>query len=163
MPESVFIETTIPSYYVAKRSRDIVQAARQELTLEWWDHHRLNYELLTSQVVLDEAGRGDAGMATLRLLMLEDLPLLVINEPVAYLAEQLIQGSVLPQKAVGDAFHIACAAVHRVDFILTWNCTHIANPHNWHRIRDCLARHKVEMPVICTPEEFIGDNYENRN
>ena len=160
---SVYIETTIPSYYVARRSRDIVQAARQELTVEWWDHHRDRYELFSSQVVLDEASRGNQIFATRRLSLLIDVPLLAINEAVIEIAEELLYDGVVPKKAADDALHIACAGVHRVDFLLTWNCTHIANPHNHHRIQRSFARHGIEMPVICTPQEFVGDGYENGN
>ncbi len=84
---------------------------------------------------------------------------LVISKPVIEVAEELLDDGVVPKKAADDAFHIACAGVHRVDFLLTWNCNHIANPHNRHRIRKCFTRHQLEMPVICTPEEFIGDDY----
>lgn len=163
MSHSVFIETTIPSYYVARRSRDIVQAARQELTIEWWDNHRSRYELLSSQIVIDEAVRGEKLMAERRVAMLADVPLLVISEPVLEIAKELLRDHVVPEKASDDAFHIACAGVHGVDFLLTWNCKHIANPHNRHRIRRCFDRHQITMPVICTPEEFIGDSYDNDN
>lgn len=163
MSKSVFIETTIASYYVARRSRDIVQAARQELTIQWWDLHRGNYELLSSQIVIDEIGRGDAAMAKKRLEMLASIPLLVITEKVVQMAEKLMADNVVPEKAADDAFHIACAGVHAVDFLLTWNCRHIANPHTRERIRDCFARHGLRSPVICTPEEFIGDDYECDN
>jgi hypothetical protein len=161
MSQSVFIETTIPSYYVAKRPRDIVQAARQELTIEWWDKHRSRYELLSSQIVLDEAARGDGAMAKARLDLLAEIPLLVITDAVLRIAEELLKDGVVPESAGDDAFHIACAGVHGVDFLLTWNCKHIANPHNRQRIRKCFARHGIKMPVICTPEEFIGDDYEH--
>ena len=157
--ETVFIETTIPSYYVARRARDIVQAARQELTIEWWDNHRSRYELLSSKIVMNELARGEKKMATKRLELLENIPLLVISDSVIKIAEELLQDGVVPPKAADDAFHIACAGVHRVDFLLTWNCTHIANPHNRHRIERCFARYQISMPVICTPEEFIGDDY----
>ena len=159
----MFIETTIPSYYVARRPRDIVQAARQELTIEWWDNHRSQYELLSSQIVVDEATRGEEAMAQKRLAMLADVSLLVISESVIQIAEELIKYQVVPEKASDDAFHIACAGVHQVDFLLTWNCKHIANPHNRHRIEKCFARHQIRMPVICTPEEFIGDDYGDSN
>jgi hypothetical protein len=163
MSNSVFIETTIPSYYVARRSRDIVQAARQELTIEWWDNRRSRYELLSSQIVVDEAARGENAMAGKRLAMLGDIPLLVISDSVVEIAEELLADDVVPEKASDDAFHIACAGVHAVDFLLTWNCKHIANPHNRRRIQKCFDRHQIRMPVICTPEEFIGDTYDNDN
>ena len=161
--ETVFIETTIPSYYVARRARDIVQAARQELTIEWWDNHRSRYELLSSQIVLDELARGEQAMAMKRLELIENISLLVISEPVIKIAEELLREGIVPQKAADDAFHIACAGVHCVDFLLTWNCTHIANPHNRHRIERCFTRYQITMPVICTPEEFIGDDYADHN
>ena len=161
--ETVFIETTIPSYYVARRARDIVQAARQELTIEWWDNHRSRYELLSSQIVLDELARGEQAMAMKRLQLIENISLLVISEPVIKIAEELLREGIVPQKAADDAFHIACAGVHRVDFLLTWNCTHIANPHNRNRIERCFTRYQIKMPVICTPEEFIGDDYADYN
>lgn len=91
MTESVFIETTIPSYYVARRARDIVQAARQQLAIEWWDRHRTRYELLSSQIVLDELARGEKAMAESRLKLLAGVPLLVINEAVIEIAEELLR------------------------------------------------------------------------
>ena len=161
--ESVYIETTIPSYYVARRSRDIVHAARQELTIEWWDNHRFAYELLSSQIVLEEISRGENSMAKKRLAMLSNVPLLVINERVVDLAEDLLADDIVPLKASDDAIHIACASLHEVDYLLTWNCKHIANPHNKLRIQKCLTRHLVQMPVICTPEDFIGDVYDDND
>ncbi len=159
MPEAVFIETTIPSYYVARPPQDIVQAARQRLTIEWWDKHRSKYELLSSQIVIDEIAQGESAMAAKRLQMLADVRLLVINDAVVEVAEGLLTDGVVPAKAADDAFHIACAGVHRVDFLLTWNCRHIANPHNRDRIRRRFDGHGLDLPVICTPEEFIGDDY----
>lgn len=158
MPAAVFIETTIPSYYVARPPRDIVQAARQRLTIDWWDQHRSNYELLTSQIVIDEISQGETAMADRRLAMVAEIPLLAITDGVIEVAEDLLSAEVVPAKAADDAFHIACAGVHRVDFLLTWNCKHIANPHNRQRIRNCFDRHGIDLPVICTPEEFIGDD-----
>ena len=161
MPESVFIETTIPSYYVARQPRDIIQAARQQLTIDWWDGHRSRYELLTSQIVIDELAQGEVSMAQKRLQLLEDVRLLVIDDKVVELAENLHTDGVIPTKAIDDAFHIACAGVHNVDFLLTWNCRHIANPHNRRQIRRCFDRHGVGLPVICTPEELIGDERDS--
>ena len=154
---SVFIETTIPSYYVARRARDIVQAARQELTIEWWDEHRTEFDLFCSVAVLAELRKGEAAMAEKRERLLEGIPLLDINEHVISVAEDFLVAGIIPRKAADDAFHIACAAVHRMDFLLTWNCKHIANPQISKWIRARLAGHGLDMPVICTPEEFLGD------
>lgn len=155
MPESVFIETTIPSYHVARRARDIVHAARQELTIEWWASRRSAYELYTSQPVLDEAARGEETMAVARIELLREIPLLTINEAVTSVAEKLIERGIIPERVADDALHISCAAVHGMDYILTWNCRHIANPHNQRRIRETLSAQGYEVPVICTPEEFL--------
>lgn len=157
MPDAIFIETTIPSYYVARGSRNVVHLARQELTREWWDFHRSAYELYTSQVVLEEAAEGDSVMAQARLSLLDGIPLLDISDEVADLADELVQKSILPEVAGRDAIHIASSAVHGMQFLLTWNCKHIANPHIRERIRACFSKHGIDLPVICTPEEFIGD------
>ena len=160
--ESVYIETTIPSYYTGRPPRDIVLAARQQLTIEWWDLHSAEYEIFSSQVVLDETRRGDPEAAAKREEFLMAIPLLDISERVIEVAEDLIVSGIIPKKASDDAYHIACAAVHRIDYLLTWNCAHIANPHNRRRIRQQLAGHGIDMPVICTPEELIGDDgYED--
>lgn len=157
MKKAVFLETTIPSYLVARISRDIVHAARQELTMEWWCLHRQRYDLFTSQIVLDEAARGDRDLAKKRVELMAALPLLDIHDSVIRLAENLVAKSILPEQAADDALHIACAAVHGMDFLLIWNCRHIANPHNQRGFRRCLGEHGFEMPVICTPEELIED------
>ena len=162
MPDAIFIETTVPSYDVARPSRNVVQLARQELTREWWDFHRAAYDLYTSEVVLEEAGDGDAIMAQQRLNLLVGIPLLDISEQVADLADELVQSAILPPVAARDAIHISSSAVHRMQFLLTWNCKHIrANPHIRERIRTCFSRHGIDLPVICTPEEFIGDDDSN--
>ena len=132
-------------------------AARQELTIEWWEVHRSRYELFASQVVLDETRRGDPQAAAKREEFLSDIPLLDISERVIEIAEDILAAGIIPVKVADDAYHIACAAVHRIDFLLTWNCTHIANPHNRRQLRERLSRHDLEIPVICTPEELIGD------
>jgi len=161
MKPSVYVETTIPSYYVARESRNIIQVARQELTREWWNLRSANYELFTSQVVLAEVG--DVHLACARIALLEAIPLLDVDEAVEQMAMELIKKRILPEKAARDALHIAVSTVHKMDYLLTWNCKHIANPHIQNRIRACFAEYLLDIPLICTPEEFIGDdnNIEN--
>jgi predicted nucleic acid-binding protein len=163
MKPTVYIETTIPSYYVARESRNIIQLARQQLTREWWDRFRGNYDIYTSQIVLEEAADGDGHMSEERLALLEEIPLLDIDELVEELAQELVGRHIIPEKAARDALHIAAASVQKMDYLLTWNCTHIANPHIQQRIRACFLSYSVEIPVICTPEEFIGDGNEPEN
>lgn len=155
MLESVFIETTIPSYYVARPSRNLVQAARQQLTIEWWDYHRRKFRLFTNQSVINEISRGDKKMAHARKLLLGDIPLVDLNDSVATAAQRLIDNGLIPQKASEDAIHIASAAVHGIDYLLTWNCRHIANPQIRRQIRSIFRTSGIGMPVICTPEEFL--------
>ena len=123
----LYLETTIPSYLTARQSRDLRLAAHQEATQEWWDDHRHEYDLYISDLVLDEAGDGDAEFATSRLAKLAGIPSLDVTEEVDELAGRLLAGGLIPAKAAQDAFHVAVSAVQGMDFLLTWNCTHINN------------------------------------
>jgi hypothetical protein len=153
----VYIETTIPSYLTARPSRDIVQAARQQLTREWWDVERRNYDLCISQIVLDEAAAGDAEAAQRRMAVIDTLPLLDLTFEVDGLAETIMQSGLLPTSASRDAVHIAVTAVHQVHFLLTWNCRHIANATIFRDLQHIILDAGYDVPVICTPEELLGD------
>ncbi len=156
---TVYIETTIVSYLTAKPSSQVVAAARQVLTRQWWDQDRLHYDLVTSQYVLDEASRGDSQFVRLRLDALTDIPLLDLPDDIPELARELLARSVLPPKARLDALHIAVAAFHGVEYLLTWNCTHIANARILPRVDAALGDLGYPTPVICTPEEMVGDAF----
>lgn len=158
MLPSIFIETTIPSLYVSRPSRDLLQLARQDLTREWWDNQRQRFSLFTSQLVLDEAAEGEQAKASERLQLLTGIPLLDLNELVQTLAIRLISTGILPRVAGRDAFHIAAAGIHRMDFLLTWNCKHIANPFIADRLSACFSEAGVHLPVICTPQQFSTDD-----
>ena len=157
MPRRIYIETTIPSYLTARPSRDIVQAARQQLTREWWDVERRNYDLCISQIVLDEAAVGDAEAAQRRMAVIDTLPLLDLTFEVDGLAETIMQSGLLPASASRDAVHIAVTAVHQVHFLLTWNCRHIANATIFRDLQHIIMSAGYDVPVICTPEELLGD------
>ncbi len=164
MLPSLFVETTIPSYYVSRSSRDLLQLTRQELTREWWNGQRQQFRLFTSQLVIDEASDGEPTKASERLQLLADIPLLNLNEQVQTLAMKLISSGLLPSVASRDASHIAAAGVHQMDFLLTWNCKHIANPFIADRLHACFSEAGVHLPVICTPEQFFtDDNYDSEN
>jgi hypothetical protein len=107
--------------------------------------------------VLDECGGGDAESAALRLELLRGVPLLDLGEEVAIAADALLRGGILPAKAAEDAIHIAAASVHGINYLLTWNCKHIANPRIWRRIGSCLSELGHTMSIICTPEDLMGD------
>ena len=157
MPRRIYIETTIPSYLTARPSRDIVQAARQQLTREWWDVERRNYDLCISQIVLDEVAAGDAEAAQRRMAVIDTLPLLDLTFEVDGLAETIMQSGLLPASASRDAVHIAVTAVHQVHFLLTWNCRHIANATIFRDLQHIIMSAGYDVPVICTPEELLGD------
>jgi predicted nucleic acid-binding protein len=148
-----YIETSVVSYLTAWPSRDLVRAAHQQVTREWWAT-RASFELHISQFVLDEAAAGDAVAAAERLEALRDLPLLDVTEDVILLATELVAGGGLPAKARVDALHVAVATVHGMDFLLTWNCTHIANAATRGTIEELCRAAGFEPPIICTPLEL---------
>jgi hypothetical protein len=152
----VYVETTIVSYLTARLSRDLVTAAHQQITQQWWNDRRKAFDLVTSQAVIKESAEGDDTMASLRLKILEEIPLLDITEEVSSFAEELIRVGPMPPKAAVDAVHVAASVVHRVDYLLTWNCTHLANATLRIKI-DQMCRSRDYSPVvICTPEELMG-------
>ncbi len=153
----IYLESTIPSYLVARPARDLLQAARQQLTRDWWELKRGQHELFSSQVVLDEVAAGEATMARRRLKLLRDIPLLELSAAANRLGRDSLLSGVLPVSADGDAAHIAVATVHRMDILLTWNCRHIANVALQHRLRRLVEGKGFNLPALATPEEFMGD------
>ena len=158
---TLYIETSIVSYLRQRPSPQVVMAARQLLTHQWWDDERANYELVTSQYVLDEASAGGPTLAAERLGLLEGIPLLPLDPEVGVIATEIIQRAILPQSATIDALHIAMVAHHRIEYLLTWNCRHIANAKILPRIHDVLEELGIPIPIICTPEEMVDDDAEN--
>jgi hypothetical protein len=157
MKPRVYLETTIPSYLTAWPSRDLVRAAHQQITRDWWDRRRAEFELYISQVVLRECQAGDATAAAERLKILQDLPLLEQTEQATRLAQALVERVPLPERAAVDALHVAIAAVHGVDYLLTWNCTHIANATLRDPIESVCLENGYEPPAICTPDELLAE------
>jgi predicted nucleic acid-binding protein len=157
MKPKLYLETTIASYLSALPSRDLVTAARQQVTREWWEARRKEFELYVSQIVVEEATAGNTEAAQRRLELLEDVPVLDVTEPVYALAENLVKQVPLPENAGVDALHIAVAVVNGVDYLLTWNCKHIANAVLRSRIEAVCRANGYEPPTICTPEEFLEE------
>lgn len=156
MGRRVYVETTVFSYLAARRSRDLIVAARQKITQDWWDVRRGQFELFISQVVVREAGAGDVDASRRRLDVLAGLPLLAINDEAVELAVDLTSVGPLPPGAADDALHLALAVVHGMDFLLTWNCRHLANAELTFGIQQALTGRGYRSPVICTPEELMG-------
>jgi predicted nucleic acid-binding protein len=155
-PPAVYIETSLVSYLTARPSRDLLVAAHQQLTVAWWDEQRIHYELFTSQVVLTEAALGDPDAAQRRLAVLTHLPLLDVTDAAIVLAAQLVTGQALPPQAAQDALHLAIACVHGMEYLLTWNCAHLANARLRSRIEQVCRDAGYIPPIICTPEELEG-------
>ena len=153
--DRIYIETTFVSYLTARPSRDLIVAGHQQITREWWDTRRASYELCVSQLVLQEAGDGDAQAAQERLEVLATMTMLEIKEEAVELAEVLVQAGAFPAKAENDALHIAVAAIHRVPYMLTWNCRHMANATMRAQIEVVCASKGFKAPIICTPEELM--------
>jgi PIN domain len=153
MKPRVFIETTIPSYLTAWPSTNPLRAAHQQITQEWWAK-REAFELYVSPLVIQECELGDAEAAAARLAVLDGIPLLDETPAAVELARKLIVGVPLPAKANADSLHIAVAAVHGLNYLLTWNCTHIANATMRPLIEKVCRAAGYEPPIICTPEEL---------
>jgi hypothetical protein len=153
----LYLETTIPSYLTARPSRDLIIAGHQQITREWWEKRQGDFQVYISQLVLDEAGAGDPGAARERLKIIQPLRLLDITPEVAELASGILASGKIPRKAASDAAHIAIAAVHGMDFLVTWNCVHIANAVIAKALASICREHACECPVICTPEELLGE------
>lgn len=156
MLDRVYIETTFVSYLTSRPSRDVVIAGHQQTTHEWWDTRRHNYELCISQLVLDEAGSGDAQAAQDRLLVLQPMLVLEMTAEARELAKKLVQAGALPAKAAADALHIAIAATKSIPFLLTWNCRHLANAAMRPVIATVCGANGFTPPIVCTPEELLG-------
>lgn len=159
MANSVYIETSIISYLSSRVSRNLIGAARQQITQAWWDT-RLNYDLYISEVVSRECAAGDPDAARKRLDAIEGLPLLRVTPEAIEISRALVARDIIPYKAVEDALHISIATVYAMDFLLTWNCKHIANPEIQKRIASYLEEQELFLPFICTPDELLGANDE---
>lgn len=157
MSETVYIETSILGYLTARPSRDIVVAANIEITREWWDTRRSEFQLYSSQAVVKETSQGDDEIASQRLEIVRALALLDLNQSVLNLAEQFLGRSNLPAKADVDAVHIAAATVHGMDYLPTWNCKHIANAQIQRKLAEVSLDFGYELPILCTPYELLGD------
>lgn len=154
--DTLYIETSIVSYATAWPSKNLQTAAIQEQARNWWGIERPKFELVTSQLTLDEAASGDPVAAKERLKLLDGVPIMPISQEAEILADRILAGHMMPQKAAADALHVALAALARVDYLLTLNCKHIANAHELPRVYRLLASEGLSGLLICTPAEFLG-------
>ncbi|XCN71237.1 MAG: type II toxin-antitoxin system VapC family toxin [Candidatus Electrothrix aestuarii] len=152
----VYIETSIVSYLTARPSSNLIAAAWQKETIDWWESEKQRFKLYISEVVIEEAGRGNADAASRRLSALDGLEIFKINKEIVALSKILIQDGGIPKKALDDALHVAIASVHAVEFLLTWNCRHTNNAEMKPKIRKIIEAHGFQSPEIATPIELMG-------
>lgn len=160
MNKTLYLETSVIDYLTARPSQNLIVAANMAVTTEWWNTCRDNFEIYVSQVVFDEAGRGDPEMAQNRIEIIKDFPSLISNETVTELAQQFLQQTNLPPKASDDTFHIALATVYDLDYLLTWNCRHIANPEIQKKLSEISTNFGYQLPILCTPYQLARKNYD---
>ncbi len=156
---SVYVETSIVSYLTARDSSSLLGAAHQLITRRWWDRRSL-YCCFISDVVIRECRAGDPSAAQLRLDSVREFSSLAISDKAIEIAETLLAKAIVPKKAAEDALHVAIATTHGMDFLLTWNCRHIANPVIQSRIAEYLESIGLLLPFICTQEELLGEENE---
>jgi hypothetical protein len=152
---SAYLESTIPSYLVARSSRDLITIAHQQLTYEWWTTAAERFELYVSEAVLDEIRAGDPGCAARRLEMVADLPVLAFSEDVESLIRAYDRRLGLVGSAAADLPHFAYAVAYKMDYLVTWNCAHIANGQIIRRLLAVNSEIGRPTPVIVTPEELL--------
>ena len=159
MLPTAYIETSVISYLTALPSRDVVIAAYQQVTREWWRTARNRFELVASELVLQEAAAGDSAAARARLAALETVTLLEATDDAATLTRKFLDLGAIPRKAAEDAAHIAIAVTNGADYLVTWNFRHIANAVLRSRIEHVCRQAGYEPPVICTPNELIEPDH----
>jgi len=155
---TAYLETSVLSYLAARPSRDVIVLAQQQLTADWWENQKDNYNLYVSTVVVEEASSGDTEAARKRVSLLTGVTVLAVDDESIKLAARLVEQKAIPPKAVQDALHIAVACIHRVEYLLTWNYKHIANATMRESINQICRAAGYEPPVICTPVELGGTN-----
>jgi predicted nucleic acid-binding protein len=157
MKPKVYIETTVVSYYTAWPSRDVVIAGHQQITREWWSQSLPRFDPAISELVMEEAGRGDPQAGKARFEALADFPILVPGNDAGLIADAMIEKGLIPREYINDALHISIAATNGIDYLLTWNCRHLANAIIQSSIRSLVESFGYACPVICTPEELMEE------
>jgi predicted nucleic acid-binding protein len=155
MKESIYLETTVVSYYTSKPSRDIIVLAHQEITRQWWPMAIRRYNVFISEVVIEEASFGDPEAAKRRLEELKNFPHLELNDKVEEMAQVYMERLEILEKSFRDAAHLAIACVHNIDYLVTWNCTHLANGEVIKKLMKMNESSGIHTPIICTPEELM--------
>jgi hypothetical protein len=146
----VYIETTIPSYYHESRVDETI-AAWKRATRDWWDHYADRFELVTSRFVIAELSSAPAQKARACLELMKDVEILPEPEALSATAQYYIEQKAMPDGAGGDAYHLAMAALHGIEYLLTWNCQHLANASKQRHLTVLNTRLGLLMPIVTTP------------
>ena len=161
MKPRVYIETSIPSFYHEIRTEpDMI--ARQQWTRHWWDNNGDDYFLVTSVAVLEELEKGDYPTKNDALALVSSLPLVSVEEAVLEIVQTYISHKVMPSDPAGDALHLALASYHKCEFLLTWNCRHLANANKFGHIRRVNALLGLYVPLLVTPLELLGGTEDGK-
>lgn len=155
MKESIYLETTVVSYYTSKPSRDIIALAHQEITRQWWPIAIRRFNVFISEIVIEEAGLGDQEAVKRRLEEINDFPHLELDDKVEEMAQVYMERLKIPEKSFRNAAHLAVASVHNIDYLVTWNCAHLANGEVIKKLMKINESFGIHTPIICTPEELM--------
>jgi hypothetical protein len=157
MKVRTYVETSIPSFYFEARPQ-AEMVARREWTRAWWAGSWGACELVTSLAVVEELERGDFPAWEDCLALIADLPVLAVEPPILEIVQSYINRRVMPADPAGDALHLALASYHRCDFLVTWNCKHLANANKFGHIRRVNGILGLFTPALVTPLELLGDD-----
>lgn len=155
----VYIETTIPSFHDTYR-KETEMLAMRNWTRQWWEHRRKYYELVTGPSVIEELERGKYGNQKEALKLIEDVRILEVTEEIVYIVDSYIRHSLMPRDVQGDALHLALASSYGCQYLLTWNCAHLANANKYEHIRHVNSLLGLSVPILATPCELLNGGEE---
>nr|VFK40987.1 MAG: hypothetical protein BECKSD772F_GA0070984_108214 [Candidatus Kentron sp. SD]VFK46778.1 MAG: hypothetical protein BECKSD772E_GA0070983_108014 [Candidatus Kentron sp. SD]VFK80863.1 MAG: hypothetical protein BECKSD772D_GA0070982_11695 [Candidatus Kentron sp. SD] len=158
MKKSVYVESSVVSYFTSRPSRDVVIAGHQTVTVEWWQLGRSAYEVFVSPLVIQEISDGDPLAAEARLEAIAGIPSVLISVDAQPIAEALVSSKAIPANSPRDALHIAIAATQGLDYLLTWNFKHINNANTRLLVSNVVSDFGYACPILCSPEELIGES-----
>jgi hypothetical protein len=156
MRPTVYIETTIPSFYYSIRTEPDMAVVR-DWTRQWWRDERHNYSLVSSVAVLDELERGDHSNKADKIDLLLGVRMVEVAEETDEIVEVYLRHKLMPKDLAGDARHLAVASFHKCDYLLTWNCRHLANANKVGHIRRINAMLGLPTPQLVTPLELVAE------
>lgn len=153
--QKVYIETSVISYLTAKPSRDLIIAGHQKITSDWWHKAKHKFDCYISQIVIEEISMGDKNAALKRMKAIKNLSELTYNQEVKDLASKYLKLLNIPDKSRLDAFHLSFSVIYKIDYLLSWNCRHIANAVVNFKLREFNDKNSLFVPFLCTPQELL--------